>query len=53
MLPTIDTRSRFLGHQVDYIFARGLEVVHAEAPEVKSSDHNPALTTLRVSEVPR
>ena len=53
VLPTIDTRSRFLGHQVDYIFVRGLEVVHAEAPEVKSSDHNPVLTTLRVSEVPR
>jgi len=31
---------------------RGLEVVHAEAPEVKSSDHNPVLTTLRFSGMP-
>jgi endonuclease/exonuclease/phosphatase (EEP) superfamily protein YafD len=53
VLPTIDTRSRFFGHQVDYIFVRGLEVVHAEAPEVKSSDHNPVLTTLRISDMPR
>jgi endonuclease/exonuclease/phosphatase (EEP) superfamily protein YafD len=49
VLPWIDTRSRFLGHQVDYIFVRGLEVVHAEAPEVESSDHNPVLATLRVA----
>ena len=49
VLPGIDTRSRFLGHQVDHIFVRGLEVVHAEAPEVASSDHNPVLATLRVA----
>jgi endonuclease/exonuclease/phosphatase (EEP) superfamily protein YafD len=49
VLPPIDTRSRFLGQQVDYIFVRGLEVVHAEAPEVKSSDHNPVLATLCMS----
>jgi endonuclease/exonuclease/phosphatase (EEP) superfamily protein YafD len=48
VLPWIDTRSRFFGHQVDYIFVRGLEVVYAEAPEVASSDHNPVLATLRV-----
>jgi len=48
VLPSVDTRSRFLGHQVDYIFVRGLEVVHAEAPEVESSDHNPVLATLRI-----
>ena len=48
VLPPVDTRSRFLGQQVDYVFVRGLEVVHAEAPEVGSSDHNPVLATLRV-----
>ena len=53
VLPPIDTRSRFLGHQVDYMFVRGLEVVHAEAPEVGSSDHNPVLATLRMSRAQR
>ena len=53
VLPSIDTRSRFLGHQVDYIFVRGLEVVYAEAPEVESSDHNPVLATLRVADTSR
>jgi hypothetical protein len=53
VLPWIDTRSRFLGHQVDYIFVRGLEVVYAEAPEVESSDHNPVLATLRVADAQR
>lgn len=53
VLPWIDTRSRFLGHQVDYIFVRGLEVVYAEAPEVESSDHNPVLATLRVADASR
>ena len=53
VLPPVDTRSRFLGHQVDYVFVRGLEVVHAEAPEVTSSDHNPVLVTLRVAGAPR
>jgi endonuclease/exonuclease/phosphatase (EEP) superfamily protein YafD len=48
VVPWIDTRSRFLGRPVDFIFVRGLEVVHAEAPEVESSDHNPLLATLRV-----
>jgi endonuclease/exonuclease/phosphatase (EEP) superfamily protein YafD len=48
VLPAVDTRSRFFGRQVDYVFVRGLEVVNAEAPEVRSSDHNPVLTTLRL-----
>lgn len=52
VLPSIDTRSRFLGRQVDYVFVRGLDVVHAEAPEVGSSDHNPVLVTLRVPNAP-
>lgn len=53
VLPRIDTRSRFFGHQVDYVFVRGLEVVSAEAPQVESSDHNPVLVTLRVSDASR
>jgi endonuclease/exonuclease/phosphatase (EEP) superfamily protein YafD len=48
VLPPVDSRSRFLGHPVDHLFVRGLEVLHAEAPEVVSSDHNPLLATLRV-----
>ncbi len=47
LLP-VDTRSRFNGHHVDYVFVRGLDVVDALAPEVASSDHNPVLVTLRV-----
>lgn len=39
----------FLGHQVDHIFVRDLEVVHAEVPRVASSDHNPVLLELRVA----
>jgi endonuclease/exonuclease/phosphatase (EEP) superfamily protein YafD len=53
VLPSVDTRSRFLGRQVDHVFVRGLEVVHAAAPEVESSDHNPVLATLRVPGAPR
>lgn len=49
VLPSDDTRSRFLGHQVDFIFIRGLEVVHAHAPPVTSSDHNPLRATLRLT----
>jgi endonuclease/exonuclease/phosphatase (EEP) superfamily protein YafD len=48
VLPPVDTRSRFLGRQVDYVFVRGLEIVDAQAPAVDSSDHNPVLVTLRV-----
>ncbi len=53
VLPQIDTRTRFLGRQVDYVFVRGLEVVRAEVREVASSDHNPVLATLRVIGTPR
>jgi endonuclease/exonuclease/phosphatase (EEP) superfamily protein YafD len=53
VLPAIDTRTQFLGRQVDYIFVRGLEVVYAEAPQVESSDHNPLRATLRVADAPR
>jgi len=47
VLPGIDLRSRFLGHQVDHVFVRGLDVVEARAPKVGSSDHNPVLAILR------
>ena len=50
VLPPADTRTRFLGQQVDYVFVRGLDVVDAEAPAVESSDHNPVIATLRLQE---
>lgn len=43
-----DKRTLFLGKQLDHLFVRGLEVIEAEAIEVKSSDHNPVAATLRV-----
>jgi len=49
----LDGRTRFLGHQVDHIFVRDLEVVHAEVPKVASSDHNPVLLELRVASASR
>jgi endonuclease/exonuclease/phosphatase (EEP) superfamily protein YafD len=42
-----DLRARFLGQQVDHLMVRGLELVSAAAAEVKSSDHNPVMVTLR------
>jgi endonuclease/exonuclease/phosphatase (EEP) superfamily protein YafD len=53
VVPPVDSRTRFLGRQVDYVFVRGLEIVDAEAPAVDSSDHNPLLTTLRLPAAPR
>jgi endonuclease/exonuclease/phosphatase (EEP) superfamily protein YafD len=47
-VPIRDQRSRFNGHQVDYVYVRGLDVVDAEAPPVRSSDHNPLMVTLRI-----
>jgi len=41
-----DGRRRTLGLHLDHMFVRGLSVVRAQAPEVKSSDHNPILVTL-------
>ncbi len=43
-----DRRTRFLGHQVDYVFVRGLQVVVAGATDVTSSDHNPIEVVLRM-----
>lgn len=41
-----DGRRRTFGLHLDHLLVRGLDVVRAEAPEVKSSDHNPILVTL-------
>ena len=43
-----DLRSVFLGHQLDYMLIRGLDVVQVAAIAVKSSDHNPVTATLRL-----
>ena len=43
-----DRRSLFLGHQVDHVLVRGLDVVTAMAFAVESSDHNPVTVTLRL-----
>ncbi|MEP6679822.1 MAG: endonuclease/exonuclease/phosphatase family protein [Betaproteobacteria bacterium] len=43
-----DLRARFLGQQVDHVMVRGVALLAAAAFEVKSSDHNPVLVTLRV-----
>ena len=47
-----DKRTLFFGKQLDHIFARGLELVDAQAIPVKSSDHNPVRATLRVAAAP-
>jgi endonuclease/exonuclease/phosphatase (EEP) superfamily protein YafD len=44
-----DLRSLFLGHQLDHMLVRGLDVVQAAAIAVKSSDHNPVTATLRLA----
>jgi endonuclease/exonuclease/phosphatase (EEP) superfamily protein YafD len=44
-----DQRAVFLGHHLDHIFVRGLEVLDVAAIPVTSSDHNPLMVTLRVS----
>jgi len=41
-----DHRSQKMGHPVDYIFTRGLEVKHSRVIEVETSDHNPLIVTL-------
>ena len=43
-----DRRSLFLGHQLDHLLLRGLDVVTATVFAVKSSDHNPVTATLRL-----
>ncbi len=41
-----DGRRRAFGHPLDHLFVRGFDVIRAEAPEVKTSDHNPILVIL-------
>lgn len=41
-----DHRSYKMGHPVDYIFTRGLEVKQSRVLEVDTSDHNPLIVTL-------
>lgn len=48
-IPFQSGRSRFLGHELDHIFVRGLAVESAEAVAVRSSDHNPVTAVLRVA----
>jgi len=43
-----DARARFVGHELDHIYVRGLDVVAATAIGVTSSDHNPVFATLRL-----
>ena len=39
----------FLGKQLDHVYARGLDLVDADAIPVKSSDHNPVRVTFRLA----
>lgn len=48
VVPSDDHRTRFLGHPVDGMYYRGLEVIEAAAFPVTSSDHNPMSVTFRV-----
>ena len=43
-----DRRSVFLGHQLDHLLVRGLDVTSATTVAVESSDHNPVMATLRL-----
>ena len=43
-----DGRKRVFGLPLDHFFVRGFDVLEARAPEVKSSDHNPIMVTLRL-----
>jgi endonuclease/exonuclease/phosphatase (EEP) superfamily protein YafD len=47
VVPADDQRTRFLGHPVDGMYYRGLEVIDAAAFPVTSSDHNPMSVTFR------
>ena len=40
-----------MGKQLDHVYARGLELVDADAIPVKSSDHNPVRVTFRIAPV--
>lgn len=46
---TPDGRRRTFGLHLDHLWVRGFKVLSAQAPEVKSSDHNPILVTLSLN----
>jgi endonuclease/exonuclease/phosphatase (EEP) superfamily protein YafD len=43
-----DERRRAFRHHLDHLFVRGLSVIDASSPKLKSSDHNPLLVRLAV-----
>jgi len=45
-----DNRRRAFGRALDYVWLRGVEIGAIEVPVHKSSDHNPLLVSLRVTE---
>ncbi|MGS0674233.1 endonuclease/exonuclease/phosphatase family protein [Shewanella sp. 30m-9] len=48
VIPEVDSRTTILGHQLDHIFYRGLELVKAESIITSSSDHNPVKAYFRL-----
>ncbi|GIU25236.1 endonuclease/exonuclease/phosphatase family protein [Shewanella sp. MBTL60-007] len=47
-IPSVDSRSKVLGHNLDHIFYRDLELVKAESILTSSSDHNPVKAYFRL-----
>ncbi|MGS0680668.1 endonuclease/exonuclease/phosphatase family protein [Shewanella sp. 125m-7] len=48
VIPDVDSRTTILGHQLDHIFYRDLELVKAESIITSSSDHNPVKAYFRL-----
>ena len=44
-----DRRRVFVGHELDHIYTRALDVIGSSAISVTSSDHNPVAATLRLA----
>ncbi|ABV87559.1 endonuclease/exonuclease/phosphatase family protein [Shewanella pealeana] len=47
-IPSVDSRTRVLGHNLDHIFYRGLELIKAESIITSTSDHNPVKAYFRL-----
>ncbi|GIU10955.1 MULTISPECIES: endonuclease/exonuclease/phosphatase family protein [unclassified Shewanella] len=47
-IPSVDSRTQILGHNLDHIFYRDLELVKAESIITSSSDHNPVKAYFRL-----
>lgn len=45
---TPDNRSRFFGKKLDFVFTRGLNLLHAQALPSDASDHNPLTAVLEL-----